>query len=401
MSDPSVTPPPSYDGGRVLVVDDDADIRQLVATWLEVGGYEVLSVEDGATALALLDAGPVDVILTDIRMPGMSGIEFLKHVRERDLDVPVLLVTGDPRLETAIEAVEYGAARYLLKPVAGARVLEEVGRAMRLRGLARLKREALRVAGLPWSQLGDRAALEARFERALETMWPAFQPIVAWKERRLYGYEALMRTDEPTLPSPGEVIDAAEKLGRTRELGRVLRSRVAAAAGALPDGTLLFVNLTPDDLLDDELLDPRSPLRAMARRVILEVTERAPLAHIGALGSRVAELRRIGFRLAVDDLGAGYAGLSSLLQLDPEVVKLDMGLVRGVDQDLSRQRVIRSMVRLCADLKMITVIEGVQTVAERDALVRLGCDLLQGYLFARPDRGFGAADYGAPTRTDG
>ena len=395
MPDPAISPSPVADGGRVLVLDDDAATRGLVTAWLEHAGYEVLALEDGETALAGIEATPVDVILTDIRMPGMSGIEFLRRVRDRDLDVPVILLTGDPRLETAIEAVEHGAARYLVKPVAAARLLEEVNRAIRLRVLARLKREALQVAGLPWSQLGDRARLELSFERALETVWPAFQPIVAWKERRLYGFEALMRCEEPGLATPADLLDLADRLGRGRELARVVRSRVAAAAGALPDDVLLFVNLCPEDLLDDELLHPASPLRPLARRVVLEITERSTLADLGAIGVRVADLRRLGFRLAVDDLGAGYAGLSSLLQLDPEVVKLDMGLVRGVDSDRARQRVIGSMVRLCNELKMATVIEGVQTVAERDTLVGLGCDLLQGYLFARPDRGFGPADYGS------
>jgi EAL domain-containing protein (putative c-di-GMP-specific phosphodiesterase class I)/CheY-like chemotaxis protein len=348
--------------GRVLVVDDDADVRDILSAHLEDAGYAVVAVEDGAPALEAIDTEPFDVILTDIGMPGMSGIEFLRRVRARDLDVPVLLITGDPRLETAIEAVEYGAARYMVKPVSAQRVLDEVARALRLRGLARLKREALRVAGLPWSQLGDKAALEARFENALETLWPAFQPIVAWKEQRIYGYEALVRSDEPTLPTPEELLEVAERLGRSRELGRVLRTRIAAAAEVLPDGVVLFVNLGPDDLLDEDLLARDAPLHPFARRVVLEITERAPLGNLSQISSHVSQLRRYGYRFAVDDLGAGYAGLSSLLQLDPEVVKLDMGLVRGIDQDLARQRVIGSMVKLCKDLRMETVIEGVQTV---------------------------------------
>lgn len=370
------------------MVDDQAAVRDLLVRQLDAGGYQVVGAPTGEAALTVLETESVDAILTDIGLPGMSGIEFLRRVRTRDLDVPVLLVTGNPSLDTAIEAVEHGAARYLVKPVPIAELLDELARATRLHGLARLKREALKVAGLSWSQVGDRAGLEARFERGLATVWPAFQPIIDWRHQRVYGYEALLRSEEPTMRSAEDLLAAAEQLGRPRELGRILRTKVAECARGLPEGPALFVNLGPDDLLDDELLDAASPLRQYARRVVLEITERAPLGHLAPISARVSELRGLGYRLAVDDLGAGYAGLSALLQLDPEVVKLDMGLVRGVDRDGARQHVIGSMVKLCTDLHMETVIEGVQTAEERDTLVGLGCNLLQGYLFGRPSAGF-------------
>src|SRR5207249_3254913 len=93
-------------------------------------------------------------------------------------------------------------------------------------------------------------------------------------------------------------------------------------------------------------------------------------------------------RIAVDDLGAGYAGLSSFAQLEPEVVKLDMTLVRDAPGSLTKQRLIRSMVTLCDEMGLTVVAEGVETAAERDVLVALGCHLLQGYLLGRPGRPF-------------
>jgi len=96
----------------------------------------------------------------------------------------------------------------------------------------------------------------------------------------------------------------------------------------------------------------------------------------------------MGFRIAVDDLGAGYAGLTSFTQLEPEIAKLDMSLVRGIDADPRRQSIVLSMKRLCDELDIAVVAEGVETVGERDALAELGCHLLQGYLFAKPAEGF-------------
>ena len=118
--------------------------------------------------------------------------------------------------------------------------------------------------------------------------------------------------------------------------------------------------------------------------------ERASLYGVKNVPECVAKLKALRFQIAIDDLGAGYAGLTSFTPLEPEIAKLDMSLVRGVDADSRRQNIVRSMRRLCDDLKIMVVAEGVETPAERDMLVELGCDLLQGYLFARPERGFKA-----------
>jgi EAL domain-containing protein (putative c-di-GMP-specific phosphodiesterase class I) len=151
---------------------------------------------------------------------------------------------------------------------------------------------------------------------------------------------------------------------------------------------LLFVNLHPNDLLDPELTDPLSPLMAMADHVVLEITERAPLSGLEEVRERVRDLRKLGFRIAVDDLGAGYAGLTSFATLDPDIVKLDMNLVRGIEGSTVKRKLVGSVAALCREMDMLIVAEGVETVAERDVLTELGCDLFQGFLFARPASAF-------------
>jgi EAL domain-containing protein (putative c-di-GMP-specific phosphodiesterase class I) len=225
----------------------------------------------------------------------------------------------------------------------------------------------------------------------MRLMWMAFQPIVEWGDRRIFGYEALLRSDEPLMKNPADILDAAERLGRLHELGRAVRGLVAAAAPNAPEGAKLFVNLHSADLNDEELYSADSPLSKIATRVVLEVTERASLYGVKNVAASVARLKALGFKIAIDDLGAGYAGLTSFTQLEPEVAKLDMSLVRGVDTDLRRRSIVQSMKRLCDDLRMMVIAEGVETAAERDTLASLGCGLLQGYLFARPERGFESA----------
>jgi EAL domain-containing protein (putative c-di-GMP-specific phosphodiesterase class I) len=375
---------------RLLLVDDDPAVTRAHERALTRGGITVETASNGKEAAERVKSGSFDVIVSDISMPEMTGIEFLRAVRAHDLDVPVILMTGGPSLESAIRAVEYGAFRYLSKPVPPKELLDLATRAARLNRMAILKRQAMELPGIDRSRLADRADLEVRFGSSMNLMWMAFQPIVLWGERQVFGYEALLRSDEPSMKSPADILDAAERLGRIQELGRAVRASVAAAAPKAPDGAKLFVNLHSADLNDEELYSADAPLSKIASRVVLEVTERSSLHGVKNVAGCVARLKGLGFQIAIDDLGAGYAGLTSFTQLEPEIVKLDMTLVRGIDSDDRRRKIVGSMKRLSEELGMRVVAEGVETVAERDALAAIGCGLLQGYLFAKPGRGFEA-----------
>jgi EAL domain-containing protein (putative c-di-GMP-specific phosphodiesterase class I) len=171
-------------------------------------------------------------------------------------------------------------------------------------------------------------------------------------------------------------------------LGRAIRDAAAAGFAGAPPDVVLFVNLHPYDLKDDALLAPDAPLSKLAPRVVLEITERAAIDDVNDVRERVAALRSLGFRIAIDDLGAGYAGLTAFAQLEPEVVKLDMSLVRDVHENDTKRRLIRSMTEVCAEMGRLVVAEGIEVRAERDALHELGCELMQGYMFARPAKGF-------------
>lgn len=368
---------------RILVVDDDPQLLRVYERILRSAGFDVDRAADGKTAAAAVRNGRYDVVLSDIDMPGLDGIGLLRAVREHDLDLPVVLVTASPAVETAVQALESGALRYLIKPVAAADLTKAVRHAAQLRRLATLKREAANLVAAEKFQIGDRAGLEMVFSRALDSLWMAYQPIVCVSKRTTYALEALVRSSEPGMSGPAALFDAAERLERLTDIGRRIRKTVAGAAVERPD-TTLFVNLHPRDLVDEELYSPLAPLSTVASRVVLEITERASLDGVGDVRERVAALRQLGYRIAIDDLGAGYAGLSSFAQLEPEVVKLDMSLVRDIHLHPTKRTLVRSMVALCADLNLLLVVEGVETAAEREALVAIGCELMQGYLFARP-----------------
>ena len=279
---------------------------------------------------------------------------------------------------------EFGdRVRYLRKPMSEATLCEAVEHAVRLRRVAALKREALRVLGEDGHLVGDRAGLEATLAAALSSLRVVYQPLVRARDGVLVGHEALVRTGAAALPNPGALLDAAERLGALPSLGRAIRAAVVATMGD-DAGLATFVNLHPHDLDDELLYDPGSPLSARAGSVVLEITERASLEGLRDVRGRVQRLRELGFRIAIDDLGAGYAGLSSFSALSPDVVKLDMALVRGVHADPVKRKLVGSMAGVCKDLGIVVVAEGVEVAEERDVLTDLGCDLLQGYFIGRP-----------------
>ncbi len=372
----------------VLIIDDEAAITEAIARLLTRSGITSLTAHSGDEALELLRHAEFDAIITDLRMPGLHGLEVLREIRARDLEAPVIVLTGEPDVESASKAIEFGAFRYLTKPFDPLKLLDAVQAAARAKNLA-TARDPLRT----------RAALERRFLSALSGMWMAMQPILSSDTREVIGWEALLRSVEPTLPHPGAVIEAAEQLGAVHTLGRHTRALTAAVIEEAPSGKTFFVNLHPTDLTDPDLYDAAAPLSKHARKIVLELTERASLEGVGDVTRRLDDLRKMNFRLAIDDLGAGYAGLNYFALVEPEVVKIDMSLVRNIDRDVIKQQITKSMTALARQLGMEVVGEGVETIAERDMLVSLGCTLLQGFLFGRPAKGLPGALWGEVAKT--
>ncbi len=376
--------------GQVLVVDDDVAIRRVCARVLGAEGWTVTLADNGRAALAELETSnvPYDCVLSDVNMPEVDGFELVRAVRKRDDDIPVLLMTGDPSLDGAVRAIDYGAVSYITKPFSQEALASSVARAARRHGVTRMRRRAESWARALYGGSPDEAnEIEQRFTRALASSWMAFQPIVDVNKRTIFAYEALLRTDEESLRRTDIFIATAERLDKVHLLGRTVRAAVARAAADAPADVLLFVNVHGLELTDEDLFSPDSALADMAGRVVLEITERTGLDP-AAGPTRVAMLRKLGYRIAVDDLGAGYAALGALATLEPEIVKLDMSLVRDIDRHATKRRVVAAIAALCRELGGRVVAEGVETEAEYKACVDAGIDLVQGYLFARPARGF-------------
>jgi EAL domain-containing protein (putative c-di-GMP-specific phosphodiesterase class I) len=369
---------------RVLLVDDEPGVISGLKLALRKEPLEIESADSGARALALLDSSRFDVVVSDERMPGMQGSELLAIVRERHPGVVRIILSGQASFDAALRAINSAAIyRFLIKPCPAAELALTIQEALAARD-ERARFDAWRRQ----REDGEPSAVARELDAWFGSLWIAFQPIVRANDGSLHGFEALLRSDAPGWRGPPEFFTSARKIGRQREAGLRVRELVSQRIGDAPKGTSVFVNVNPDDLDDASLVCGEDALAPHASRVVIEVTERESLRSLADLERTVHELRKHGYRIAIDDLGAGYAGLSSILVVAPDLVKFDMDLVRGIDRSPTKQMLVRSIAAMCRGMHVETLAEGVETAAERDTVIGLGCDLLQGYLLGRPQREF-------------
>ncbi|MGU3495125.1 EAL domain-containing protein [Xanthobacteraceae bacterium A53D] len=217
----------------------------------------------------------------------------------------------------------------------------------------------------------------------------AFQPIVDLKTRSIWAYEALVRgpRGEPAasvlrLVTPNKIYSFDQRC-------RVTAIQTAVAAGILQTDAKLSINFLPNAVYSPRAciqltLQTAATVGLPADRLIFEFTETEQMGDPSHVTAIVKTYQEIGFRTALDDFGSGFANLSLLSRFRPDLIKLDMDLIRGVDADLTRQHIVKALVGLAKNLDMRVVAEGIETVNELRVVQQLGIDLAQGYFLAKP-----------------
>jgi EAL domain-containing protein (putative c-di-GMP-specific phosphodiesterase class I) len=230
----------------------------------------------------------------------------------------------------------------------------------------------------------DRAAKRSQIEKLMREggMETVFQPIFSFSTPRPAGFECLTRFMAEPRRSPDKWFHDAEQVGLGIELELAAARLALAAAAALPADTYITVNASAEALLDDGLSEAIGGFPM--ERLVLELTEHAAVSDYAALASRLAALRSAGAKIAIDDAGAGYAGLQHIVQLRPDLIKLDMTLTRNVDTDQSRRALASALIFYARETGCEIVAEGIETEAELMTLKMLGIQRGQGYLLGKP-----------------
>lgn len=226
---------------------------------------------------------------------------------------------------------------------------------------------------------GNPQALDFKFSYA-------YQPIVDISTRTVYAHEALVRG--PNGEPAHTVLSRLDDSNRYR-FDQACRVKAIKGAAGLGFRERLSINFLPQAIYKPEVCI-RTTLEAArandfpVENIIFEATEGEAISDAKRLAAIFREYKRMGFLTAIDDFGAGYAGLNLLADFQPDIIKLDMELVRNADVSRSRQAIVRGILRMCADLDVQVLAEGVETTGERDFFVDEGVRLMQGYLFSRP-----------------
>ncbi|SDY48353.1 S6 modification regulatory phosphodiesterase RimA [Pseudomonas salomonii] len=214
----------------------------------------------------------------------------------------------------------------------------------------------------------------------------AYQPIVDLRDRSIFAHEALVRGihGEGAL----SVLEQVNDSNRYR-FDQRCRTQAIAGAAALGMQSYLSINFMPNAVYRPELCI-RSTLEAARAhnfpldRLIFETLENEHVDNYRHLTNILREYREFGFKTAIDDFGAGYSGLNLLADFQPDLIKLDMALIRDVDQDRVRQVIVQGIVTICEQLGITVIAEGIESAGERDFLSNCGIFLMQGYWFAKP-----------------
>ena len=238
-----------------------------------------------------------------------------------------------------------------------------------------------------------RSRLREQFEEVMagQHVTCVFHPIVNLRDFEAIGFEILSRgPTESELHRPDALFEIARSEGRVVELDRLCRRTACEAGEGLPSHALRFINTEPltmflhshGDSFVQEFVDVTpSSVRGLT---VIEITENSVIDDFDRMRDMVRQLRAHGFRVAIDDAGAGYAGLQTMVEIEPDFIKLDMSLIRGVDTSVVKQRLVRTLREFCREAAITLIAEGIETVRQLETLQELGVTHGQGFLFGLP-----------------
>ncbi|HET7688880.1 MAG TPA: EAL domain-containing response regulator [Nocardioidaceae bacterium] len=371
----------------VLIVDDSSLNLDLLRTVLEQEGLGRVTIEaDSRKVAARLPEVRPDLVLLDLHMPHLDGHAVLEQIVRFAAGsyLPVLVLTADTAHEARNRALENGARDFLIKPFDLVEVLLRIANLLETRQLySAMLSAGDRVASAAVAPLNG---TEGRVRDVLEnrSLAPVYQRVADLTTMETVGFEALTRFAEPHVRGPVGWFGDAFDVGLGIELEWLAAVSALPFADDLPVGSFLAVNMSPATIL--ELQDRELCRPDLIPRMVIEITEHVPVQDYSAVERAMREMRSHGMRLAADDLGTGYAGFHHLVALEPDIIKLDISLVAGIDRGRGRRALATALVAFAKDVGATVIAEGVETEAELAVLQELEVPWAQGFLLGRPER---------------
>lgn len=385
----------SLEDARILVVDDEPLNVSLLTALLDKAGFgEVLGLTNSGEVMAAVASFEPDLVMLDLHMPdpnGMMLLEMIERATSADSYLPVIVLTADVSDETRQRALALGAADFLTKPFSTIEVVLRVKNQLRVRLLT----EHMRIRTTILQKEVDDASVVGRDQRerhvrinqvtenADQVLTMVYQPIVELSSGLTVGAEALARFNAVPIRPPDEWFAEAAEAGVEVQLELAAIRKAISESAQLPVHAYLAVNASPSTIRSGALADLVS--RGSARPLVVEMTERADVGDLIPLAEAMDRLSRHEVRFAVDDAGSGFVSLSHLLQLRPDIVKLDRALIENIDADPARRAVVSALVNFASETGITLIGQGIETAEELGTLMDMGVRLGQGYHLARPD----------------
>lgn len=361
---------------HIVVVDGNAGMLRDVSRILTAAGHVVDGVGAPGEALDRLAAHRVDVLLVSDELGGAEALELLARARHSFPSAMRVLLAGPTALEAG-RALATGLVHRVLRRPFQAEQLEQ-----EIHALEETVAHVRFAVGLANDVEAHRRIFQECVDGDLLSL--AIQPIVRIGSRAPFAAELLLRSRHPDLAGPLSVLDAVERCERVPDLGLVVNRLAAQWLHRLPSDLLIFVNTHPAQFAHRDAVDHFAAIQPFAERVVLEITERAPISDFEGAEDTLHELTARGFRIAVDDIGSGYNSLSVLAELNPAFIKADMSIVRNLDREPRKQRLLQLLANFATTTGAELVAEGVETAEEEEAAERCGAHLVQGYHIGRP-----------------
>jgi EAL domain-containing protein (putative c-di-GMP-specific phosphodiesterase class I) len=318
-----------------------------------------------------------------VRLPGGGGEIVAAEARRSAPETRVVALSACDDAGTIMGMIRAGAMSYIVKGTAGDEVLDGIHRA--IRGQASMPASAATAVGAELRGQGEEARGKVILLRHVldhDLMSIVFQPVVDIETREPIAFEALCRVNLPPRRPPNNwFADAADHdLGLEFELHAI---RLALAhLSHLPDECPLHVNASPAVAMSPELA---LLFKGIAPgRIILEITEHTRIDDYPALAAALAPLRAAGVAIGVDDAGSGFSSMSHIVNMEADVIKVDISLVRDIHLNKMRRAMVGALAEFARQAEALVIAEGVELEEERATLITLGVTAAQGYLFGRP-----------------